>query len=747
MFEAASALSLASATDRESRPILVPGKTCWRLERAERVAFLIDGAAYFEAAKTAMLRARRSILLVGWDLDTRIRFEPRKRDDSGPIPDRLGDFLDWLAERRWRLHIHCLKWDYATIYALERQPVPNFLLDWASHPRVHYRLDSAHPTGACQHQKLLVIDDRLAFCGGLDLTKNRWDTPAHRDHEPCRIWPDGTPYDPFHDLMMAVDGPAAAALGDLARERWRRATGRRLRRHRTDHDPWPSALRPDMRHVEVAIARTDPPMPGRAEVREVEALYAAAITAACRSIYLESQYFASHRVAAALAERLQEPDGPDVVVINPVRTTGWLEHAVMGMARDRLSAWLRSVDRGNRFRLLAPVTEEGRIITVHSKLMIIDDRLIRIGSANLNNRSMGLDSECDLAIEILPGAPDPHGGRRALRRLRQRLVAEHLGVSPDLVAAHEAATGSLTAAIDRLRRPVGRTLVMLESGRVDGWTEALVDSHLLDPERPVGAELLTRPLLPAFSLPSLEPPRRWRRALAVAGVALVVAGLLALWRYTPLGRWATVDNVLALLHALGDGPLGPVVLIALYIAGGLAAFPVTVLIAATAIVYGPWWGFVTALAGATASAAVTFWIGRAVGARVVRRLAGPAVARVSRRLAERGIVTVAVLRIVPVAPFTVVNLVAGVSHLRFRDYLIGTVVGMAPGTLALSAFGGQIERVVRNPRPSSLLLLAALGVGVVGLGWLARRWVRSRGYERRAGRQDGRHHGAHADRP
>lgn len=698
-------------------PLFVPGETCWRVERAGRVGVIIDAEEYFAVAKAAMQRARRSILLTAWDYDSRMRLTPQKRHPSRP--DRLGLFLNWLAARRPGLHIHVLKWDYAELFDITRYQQPLFIRRLFSHPHLHYRLDDDHPTGACHHQKMLIIDDALAFCGGLDLTANRWDTRAHRADEPARRQPDGSCYEPFHDLMMAVDGDAARALGDLFRERWRRATGEVLAPVPPGPriDPWPAGLKPLLTRQDIAIARTEPACNGREEVREVEALYRAAIASARRTIYLESQYFASDAVAQALKARLEEPDGPEVVVVNPIRTSSWLENQVMIGARNRLTTMLRAADRHGRFRIVAAVTDGGRCITVHAKVMIVDDRVLRIGSANLNNRSMGLDSECDLALAAAPG---DHATAAAIRAVRDDLVAEHLGVTPDTVTRTMADNGgSLIRAIDALRSAdaEGRTLVDLESPEPTPFAAALLDARFLDPERPVtAAEMVDR------VLPSLIPGRlhHWLGGLALAAAALA---LYLLWNTTALKDWATLDTALALIERVRAMPLGPLVLVGVYVAAGFIAFPLLLLVAATAMALGPVEGFAVAMGGAVASAAVLFLTGRLAGRRLLERLAGPGLHKLSRRLADSGIVAVATIRVVPVAPFTVVNLVAGASPIRFWDYVIGTVLGLAPGTLAFSLLGHQLESTITNPTPSSIALSAGLAVVAVGLGWGAGRLV------------------------
>jgi len=343
-------------------------------------------------------------------------------------------------------------------------------------------VDSQHPIDGCCHQKILVIDDAIAFCGGIDISDGRWDTRAHRDHEPRRANPRGKPYGPWHDATTAVDGDAARALGELGRARWRRATGQHLPPP-PGTDLWPKALAPQFHAVAVAVARTEPAFDGRAGVREVEALALAAIAAARRAIYIESQYFASYRIAAALQARLAEADGPEVVIVAPRRADGWLSEQVMGSARAILLQDLREADRHGRLRFCTPVTEDGQDIYVHAKVLVVDDHLLRIGSSNINNRSMGLDTECDIAIEAAPGGDEAM--RREILRVRDGLLAEHLGVTePVLQEALAAAGGSLVRTLDRLVRPDGRSLRPFAPPPLGAVERNLAETHLLDPDHP-----------------------------------------------------------------------------------------------------------------------------------------------------------------------------------------------------------------------------------------------------------------------
>lgn len=225
--------------------------------------------------------------------------------------------------------------------------------------------------------------------------------------------------------------------------------------------------------------------PWRAEIHEIEALYLAIIGAARRTLYIESQYFASRLLAEAIAARLAEPDGPEVVVINPETADGWLEEGVMGSARARLMALVRKADTHGRFGLYTPVARQGTPIYVHAKIVIMDDTLMRVGSSNLNNRSLGFDTECDLSVEVAPGMPEEDRIRTKISSLQNTLLAEHLGVDVHAMAqAIEVAGGSLIGAIEALRG-AGKSLLPFEPPDFGFLSDdVLRENELLDPERP-----------------------------------------------------------------------------------------------------------------------------------------------------------------------------------------------------------------------------------------------------------------------
>jgi phospholipase D1/2 len=593
--------------------------------------------------------------------------------------------------------VHLLEWDYSVLYANERELFPQLTLGWNTPDRVRFALDDAVPFGSSQHQKLIIVDDAVAFSGGLDVTIRRWDTPAHEVDNPYRLDPAGNPYRPFHDVQAVVDGSAARALGGIARARWLCVTGERIQAVRSVADPWPESVTPEFRAVDVGIARTQPRYDGQAEVREVEQLFLDSIAAAERSIYIENQFLTCTRVAERLAQRMRERPELETLIVAPQTHASWLEAHTMRNGRIRFMRLLQDAGVGERVRLVYPEVADGEQTTdtmVHSKVMVIDDVFLRIGSANLNNRSMGTDTECDLAIEAMS---DDH--RLRIAAVRHRLLGDHCGVGEQEVAAAEARTGSLLAAADELGRN-GHRLRPANDGEPDASEVAAYIESVADPEQPIGADALLETVVG-------DGPRTKRPVIRVALAATAVMALALAWHFTPLARFAEPETVRSSLAAFTQNPWAPMLVVGTFLAAGFVAFPVTILIAATAAAFGPWPGLAYAGVGVLVSAVTTYAVGARLGKEALRNVLGPRLNRVRRKIAHQGVIAVATIRLVPVAPFTVVNLVAGASAIRPFDYVAGTALGMLPGLVVLSVLGHQIVQIMTHPTPVSVALLLA----------------------------------------
>jgi phosphatidylserine/phosphatidylglycerophosphate/cardiolipin synthase-like enzyme len=282
--------------------------------------------------------------------------------------------------------------------------------------------------------------------------------------------------------MGLVEGAPAKALGALFRERWARCTGETPPEPPRVRPAWPSQVAAQFQAVEVGLSRTCGAFKDHAEVREVEALHLRSIAEAKRCIYMENQYYTSPLIAAALARRLAEPDGPEVVLIGTEHSPSFFDQATMDRTRVRFIETLKRADRHGRLQAYSPVTTLGRIIIVHGKLTIIDDRLLRIGSANINNRSMGFDTECDLSFEAT--GPVGRGNRAEVGRLRTRLLAHWLGCDPQIVERAMRKAGSVGAGVEALRNTGYARLRPMELPKVSGMAELVAAFHLGDPFSP-----------------------------------------------------------------------------------------------------------------------------------------------------------------------------------------------------------------------------------------------------------------------
>lgn len=463
----------------EARPVVEEGRNCWRIARASRVSVVIDAADYFHYVRELCESAENLLLFIGWDFDSRITLEPGDRSKRA----RLSTFFLRLARRNPRRKIAILKWRFGALKQFLNPQLAWTLARWASTRAIRFRFDGAHPAGCSHHQKIVVVDDSLAVCGGIDLASGRWDTNAHVDDDPKRLLPNGKQHPPWHDITMVVDGNVASALGELARDRWTVAGGKPLPPVRKVAPTWPEDVPVLFENVDLAIARTRACYGTVEEVREIETLYLDMIAAARRFIYIENQYLTSAKIAAAIATRMAEDNPPDIVVIMPRSAEGWLEQMAMDAARVQLARAIGRADKGNRFRIYVPVTKNGTDIYVHAKLMIVDDLILRIGSANLNNRSLGLDSECDMVLDS--ALPANRGAEKTIAALRIRLMAEHLGVDEAAVAEQMAKCGSLVDTIEALRGE-GKTLELLDLEKPGPLDRLIAGNELLDPEHADG---------------------------------------------------------------------------------------------------------------------------------------------------------------------------------------------------------------------------------------------------------------------
>ncbi len=438
--------------------ILRSPRNLWCEAAVTRAGLLVDGDDYYRAFYEAAQSAESYIILAGWQFDTDACLLRGANAEGATLPVTLLKFLDALCARNPKLRIYLLAWDFHAVFSLEREWMQQLRFNWTTSERLTFLFDSRHADQGSHHQKFVVIDGQLAFLGGLDLCDHRWDDRGHKDPNPLRV-SRGEPHKPFHDVQSyLVGGDLLGELIALFKCRWEAAGGEPLvllepSSSSTFANYEPQGAVP-LAVSRVALSRTDPHgSPTQTErCREVCNLFSDAIAQAKRLVYIETQYFSSREIGAVLVERLRSSqDLLDVVLVLNMQAETLKEEIAVGLAQAKVIADLRSAAEGTGHRLgiyyTVPATENGaepdRATYIHSKVMVVDDRFLTIGSANLTNRSMGLDTELNLSVET----DDPEDALgQSIARARQSLIAEHLG-APDAEALD---TRGLVTALDSL---------------------------------------------------------------------------------------------------------------------------------------------------------------------------------------------------------------------------------------------------------------------------------------------------------
>ena len=392
---------------------------------------LIDGAAALPEIARALSGATEYVHIAGWHLAPAFELTPGRSEGV------IGVLLAELAER---IDVRVLVWAGAPVPVFHptRAEVAEALRDLTRGTRIQAHGDPREHPFHCHHEKTVVIDGRLAFVGGIDLTDSAGDRFDVRGHQARRRLG-------WHDVATRLRGPAVADVADHFRMRWHELTGELL-----GQTPVPEPAGEST----VQVVRTIPEGNYRGiphgDFRILES-YVRALRGARELIYIENQFLWSPELVSIIAEKLQNPPTPDfrVVLLLPVKANNGAEDT-RGQVRVLIDA-----DAGAGRFLAATVRALGPgrradPVYVHAKVAVIDDRWLIVGSANLNSHSLFNDTEMCVVSD------DAH----LARDTRTRLWAEHL----DLVQA-EVRDASATQLVDERWRPIARE--QLERSRTD----------------------------------------------------------------------------------------------------------------------------------------------------------------------------------------------------------------------------------------------------------------------------------------
>ncbi len=689
---------------------LEEGRNCWRRSHISDGGFILSGQDFFRAFREALLQAERYVYILAWDISESIELVREEGFDDGH-PLKMSDFIFSVLEANPDLEIYILLWDYSLLYLTEREWLPFTQWREKDHPRLHLKTDDIIDVGASHHQKVVVVDETLAFCGGFDLSTWRWDTTKHHADDPRRTTADGESYQPYHDVQLVFTGKAAKDMADLCAQRWLRGTGKNLPRLNSERDTsaWPSSVKSDFQNIETGIALTYSSYKNYQATYQIRRLYLDIIASSNHYIYIENQYLSSHEITEALIQRLKDKDGPEIVIVL-TREAGLAEESTLGILRDRLLEKLVNADQYSRFSVLYPFVEDDSghqtQVYVHAKVLIADDRIIVAGSANLTNRSMKVDSEVDLVINYQKPAEE-------VKQLLYRLLAIHFDCSEKIVIRSLASQNSLGSMIEDVGSGRPHGLRKLKTGTGSPLLRKIADTQLLDPDEPLSLASWTRRVCHEDQggqdgKPDWFPYIKWSIVL-LAGVLSAVL-LNELW-----GGVLDKESIIRYLEDFRNSRMVIPVISSIFLVGGFVAVPINLLLVASTIAIGPWLSFGCGLTGSLLSAVIAFWGGKRFGRPILKRITGRKLEKISQKLARGGIFSVAIIRVVPVAPFVVVNLVAGLSKLNFYRFLLGSVLGMAPGMLAVIWLSYQAHSAFTEPhwQAWTLLVISLLALGLL----------------------------------
>jgi phosphatidylserine/phosphatidylglycerophosphate/cardiolipin synthase-like enzyme/uncharacterized membrane protein YdjX (TVP38/TMEM64 family) len=685
-------------------------KNYWKQAKSDRGAFIVDGEQYFRAFREALMQAEHYVCLLAWDFKGEIELIRGESSDDD-MPTTLVDFLYTLLEQKPELEIYILLWDYSMVYLAEREWLPFSRFRQDPHPRLHFKTDAAINTGASHHQKVVMVDGGFAFCGGLDLSTWRWDTQEHAPQDERRVTPDGEHYQPYHDIHTAVTGAAAHTLDELCRQRWKRATQKDAPwpTPPAKNTIWPDCLKPNFECAEAAFALTYSAYKDYPAVTQIEQLHIDMIAAAEQYIYMENQYLSSHKITDALIERLKEEEGPEIIMILTQDTGGWLEEGTLGLLRCRLLEKLVAADKHKRFGAYYPHVSDDSghesQVYVHAKTMICDDRAVMVGSANLSNRSMKVDSEVMMALGLDKSST-------AAPKLLRRLLGIHLGHSQEQIDQSLESTHSINRTIRDLSKGSHHQLRNLEIGCSGPIRRKLADTQLLDPDDPIDLGYWLRKTMSSST--DSKSSHNWARyakiAASVGVIFLIGLGLKEAW-----GSVIDQESVERFFQSLNQSPWMLPLLFSVFFLAGLTGVSINLLLVSATLVISPWAAFGCGFSASLLSAIAAFYIGKFGGQPIVEKLFQDRLDQLSQKIQDRGILSIAILRLVPIAPFVVVNLVAGLSKMKLRTFVAGSCLGMLPGMIGVVFVTHQAKNAYTAPSWQTWLYLALGAIALLGL--------------------------------
>ena len=704
-----------SSFPNSSKNIFEINKNCWRVDTAAHATLLVDCANFYSAIHQALSKAQHSIFILGWEIDSHMRLIRGDEEKNSSVPSVTLDLLNWVAKQRPEINIYLCRWDSSVVFVTDRDLMPEFVWSNNTPENVHICLDGKVPMGGSHHQKIILVDDELVFTGGMDIARQRWDKRDHKIDEPERTDVLGS-YGPYHDIQIMMDGPIVKNYSELVRSRWLNACGVKPVAIRSQKDSpaeatvptWPEKYPPQLKNIRCAIARTLPQLGEQNAVQEIRQMYLDLIKEAEEFIYIENQFLTSEEVAQAINQQLKAKPKLKALLVSSYEPQGIFERESMWAGRIEFKKVVEKDVDPSRVKMTCTKIKDkdGKYIPkrIHSKVLFIDHKFMTVASSNINHRSMVFDSECDVTL-----MPSNFEQAEIILFLRNDLIAEHTGRTAEEVKSIMAGDFTLLQLMKNEARKSYELYEIDDSEFTDQTFKSVVD-RFADPEEP----LLSYVALTPDANAKIEPFRNPRKHILALSILLLIILAVAVGYLKEHAEWFKPERLKTFLEYARHSRFALPLVCLIYVISSFFLFPVTLLSLITAAVFGALWGPIYGMLGSLASASVMFWIGNVAGHKGLRRLFGERLRAIDSKFQKAGIWGVATLRFLPIAPYSIVNLAAGISSVTFFDFLVGTFVGFLPGLVAKGLVGDSLAQVFIDPKPKTILLL---GLGV--LLWLA----------------------------
>lgn len=654
----------------------------------QRVTSLIDGSAYFKAFMEFAQRAERRIFIMGWDFDTRLIL---KQDGGNGQPLTLGGFIESLLLKKPQLEVRVLCWDFAAVYLFERQLFPALQFSAAVRSRIAIKYDGQHVAGASQHQKVVLIDNGTIFMGGVDFGIGRHDSPEHKPEDPLRNSGFRKSYMPVHDVQLVMSGYEIGRWFEhLAVARWDLATGERLQPLQEHHPiPWPDYLPVELQQTETLVSLTRPSFAGLRGSYQIQNVLCDAIAQTQRFLYIENQFFTSTAIFGALQQLLATKPEAHLLMVLPSRYHTRAEAYVIGYQQRRLMQKLQTQGGADRVFPTGPVIYRPKYcpIAIHSKILIVDDEILSIGSANFNNRSMGLDFEVNVSFFAEQGP----GVREFIQKLRNALLAEHMDLGPDVdINALCLEPKRFKALLEEPTSQRGLRYLSLKTERWQRFSGFLM--HVIDARKPLPPALFIQKLFRYYASPLFLKPLS-----SILLFYFAVGALVGLYLIEPLVPLPFAQDMILSILAMVALPF------TLNFGFMLAAQPDVV----------AWVRFFIAAGISLAAGQALGLLASRVGLKDWYRKHYYSLFS-QQGFSEQSLLSITFLRLLPLVPFSLFNFFAAVFGVKLWRSWASALLSTLPAMLGMFIVTGLIAAIptendtIRQVAEIILLLIATL---------------------------------------